>query len=184
MRSTQEQRLLGRIIVLVFFLGLVFGLAVLVIGLGIYNFIRSDFNPLTPPIFGELQDTFQTILSGAFLVLLLTTVDVCSQFFTGPEWKNSRSVFVQYGMHFMRMLGFFLIGAGVIFLLEDLLKVVRLQLSSLQEFIVSVVLILLFLLGPGVLSWYLLIRDKRYAVQREQEEQSMRENSTERDSGL
>lgn len=108
MRSTQEHRLFGRIIVLVFFLGLVFGLVALFIGLRIYNFIRSGFNPLTPPIFGELQDTFQTILAGAFLVLLLTTVNVYSQFFTGPQWKNNLSIFFQYCVYFVRILGFFL----------------------------------------------------------------------------
>lgn len=71
----------------------------------------------------------------------------------------------------------------MIFLLEDLLKVAGLPLPSLQRFIVDIFLILLFLLVPG-LSWYLLLRDKRSALQRKQEEQSMRENSTERASGL
>lgn len=178
MKSASEYRLFRRIVVLAFLLGLVFGLVGLFLGLRIYNFIRSGFDPLAPSIFGWPIESLQIILGGAFLVLLLTTADLCSQFLKGSQWKSDRRAFFQFCEYFLKILGILLIGGGMILLLEKPLNLPELKLSSLQELVVAIILVLLLPLGIGTLSWYLLVRDKRRAAQREQEVENLRENQT------
>ncbi len=169
MKSTPESRLFGRLVVLVFLLGLVFGLAGLFLGIRISHFIQSGFDPLAPsPSFGWPLDEFQSILDGAFLVLLVTTTDLCSQFLSAPQWKNGRGVFIRFCRHFSMILGFLLMSGGIVSLLEKPL--------NLPELAINIVLILLFLPGIGALSWYLLVRDKRRVLPREQEEGNVRKS--------
>jgi hypothetical protein len=176
MKSKSVSCLFRRIVVLVFLLGLVFGPAGLFIR--VYNFIRSGFDPLAPATFGWPLDALQIILGGAFLVLLVTTADLCSQFLMDPQWENGRWVFIRFCEHFSKILGFLLMGGGTVLLLEKPLNLPELKLSSFQELAIDIILILLFAPGIGALSWYLLVRDKRRAIQKEQEEGNLRENRT------
>lgn len=178
MKSAPEYRLFRRIVVLVFLLGLVFGPVGLFLGLRIYNFIRSGFDPLAPPFFAWPLDALQIILGGAFLVLLLTTSDLCSQFLLGSRWKSGRRAFFQFCEYVLKILGTLLIGGGIILLLEKPLNLPEFKLSSLQEIIVAIIVVVFLPLGIGSLSWYFLVRDKRHATQREQEEENLRRNQT------
>ena len=171
MKSTSEQRLVGRIVVLAFLLGLVFSPVVVFAGIRVYNFIQLSSDPLAAHTihFGWPLDDLQTILVGTFLVLSVTTTDLYLQFLKGPQWRNNRWGFTRFCEYCARIFGFFLMGGGVISLIVDPLN--EPPLSSSQALVAITVLALLFPLGVGALSWYLFVRDKRRAAQREQEEE-------------
>lgn len=168
MKSTPEQRLFGRIVALTFLLGLVSGLLVVFTGMSIYKFGQSGFDPLMPSSLGWPLDALQIIVGSAFTVLLVTVADWYAQFFRGREWKNNYHVIVRFCSRFVKILGFFLMGEGVVSLLDKPLSI----LYPRQKLGIYLFLALLVPLCIVILSWYAFVRGKRRVRQQATEKEA------------
>ena len=95
-----------------------------------------------------------------------------SQFLALPQENNSVQNLENFSKHLFRLAGSFFIVMGFALLLWKPLKFPDPAVSNAQQMSASLFLVIMVLgifLSIGGISWYLFLRDKHRAAQREQE---------------
>ena len=175
-----EQRLFIRIMRLTLLRGIVIGIVGMLTGLWVYNFLRLFFawEPVPFSFNGPLGSLY-IMLCGALIILQGEVMHLSSPFLALPQQRNSRRNLDDFAKHFLRLMGslFMLLGFGL--LISKPLNFPDPTIPYAQQLSFSLFLSLIFLgilLSIGGISWYLSLRDKRHAAQREQEGQRLNEN--------
>lgn len=160
----EQQRLFTRILRFTLLRGVVIGLLVAVTGMWISNFSQSFFGDV---FFEGPLGSLSPILCGALMVLQVETTRLRSQFLALPQRNGDL-----FSIHFMRLFGSFFIVVGVVDLIWKPLNFPDPTLSETQQTSFALFLGLAFLgilLILGSISWYLSLRDRRSAGQKEPE---------------
>lgn len=175
MELKSEQRLFIRIMRLTLLQGIAIGMLGILTGLRVYNFLQ----PFFPPSFEGPLGPLYIMLCGAMIVLQGETVRLRSQFLALPQERNRGENLGNFSKHLLRLMGSFFMLVGFALLISKPLKFPDPTVSNAQSTSVALFIGLIFLailLGIGGISWYLSLRDKHHAAQREQEGQRLGED--------
>ena len=160
--------------------GIVIGILGMLIGLWVYNFFQFFFSwePVPFSFEGPLGSLY-AMLGGVAIVLQGEVTHLSLPFLALPLKRDSLRNLDNFPKHFFMLMGSFFMVLGFVLLIWKPLNIPDPKISDAQQTSVPIVLGIIFigiLLSIGGISWYLSLRDKHHAVQREQEGQRLSED--------